>query len=93
MQRRCKHAFPKIERVCFVRGPCKVVIKKSSIESSRVSRRQPARIGSWEQKIELSRVLGIGIRRIMARKELGGANKTSYVIRSESETVMNPLPG
>jgi hypothetical protein len=34
MQRRCKHAFPKRERQCFLRGPCKVVVKKSSIESS-----------------------------------------------------------
>jgi hypothetical protein len=30
MQRRCKHALPTIERLCFLRCPCKVVIKKSS---------------------------------------------------------------
>jgi hypothetical protein len=29
----------------------------------------------------------------MAVKELGGAKKTSYVIRDASETVINPLPG
>jgi hypothetical protein len=29
----------------------------------------------------------------MARKELGGAKKTSCVISSASETVINPLPG
>jgi hypothetical protein len=34
MQRRCKHAFPTIERPCFVRGPWKVVIKKNSVEKS-----------------------------------------------------------
>jgi hypothetical protein len=54
MQRRCKHAFPKIERLCFLHGPCKVVIKKiseagsSSIEFSRLSRRQPAGLLAWE---------------------------------------------
>jgi hypothetical protein len=32
MQRRCKHAFPPINRLCFLRGPCKVVIRKSSAE-------------------------------------------------------------
>jgi hypothetical protein len=36
MQRRCKHAFPTIERLCFLRGPCRVVIKKSSVEKSLV---------------------------------------------------------
>jgi hypothetical protein len=29
----------------------------------------------------------------MARKELCGGKKTSCVIRSDSETVINPLPG
>jgi hypothetical protein len=29
----------------------------------------------------------------MARKKLGGEKKTSYVILSDSETVINPLPG
>jgi hypothetical protein len=36
MQRRCKHAFPTIEKPCFLRGPYKVVVKKSSVETSRV---------------------------------------------------------
>jgi hypothetical protein len=35
MQRRCKHAFPTIEGLCFLRDPCKVVIKKSSAEKGR----------------------------------------------------------
>jgi hypothetical protein len=30
MQRRCKHVFPTIERLCFLNGPCKVVIKDIS---------------------------------------------------------------
>jgi hypothetical protein len=29
----------------------------------------------------------------MARKELGDGKKTSYVILSDSEAVINPLPG
>jgi hypothetical protein len=36
MHRRCKHAFPTTERLCFLCGPRKVVIKKSSAEKSRV---------------------------------------------------------
>jgi hypothetical protein len=32
----CKHVFPTIYRLCFLCGPCKVVIKKSSVEKSRV---------------------------------------------------------
>jgi hypothetical protein len=31
MQRRCKHDSSTIERLCFLRGPCKIVIKKSSV--------------------------------------------------------------
>jgi hypothetical protein len=57
MQQRCKQAFPTTERLCFLRGPCKVVIKKSSVEtdqwraeSSRVSRRQPAGIWVWDHR-------------------------------------------
>jgi hypothetical protein len=37
MQRHCKQAFPIIERLCFLRGPCKVVAKKSSVEKSQSS--------------------------------------------------------
>jgi hypothetical protein len=29
----------------------------------------------------------------MARKDIVGAKMTSYVIRNDSETVTNPLPG
>jgi hypothetical protein len=36
MQERCKHAFSTIERLCFLRGQCKVVIKKSSVEKNGV---------------------------------------------------------
>jgi hypothetical protein len=36
MQRHYKLAFPTIERLCFLRSPYKEVIKKSSVELSRV---------------------------------------------------------
>jgi hypothetical protein len=36
MKRRCKHACTTTERMCFLSGPCKVVIKKISVEKSRV---------------------------------------------------------
>jgi hypothetical protein len=42
MQRSCKHAFPTIERLCFLCGTCKVVIKKSSLDKNRVSFETPA---------------------------------------------------
>jgi hypothetical protein len=29
----------------------------------------------------------------MSKNELGGEKKTSYVILSDSDTVINPLPG
>jgi hypothetical protein len=37
MQLHCKHAFPTIERFCFLLGPCKVVIRKGSAEKSELS--------------------------------------------------------
>jgi hypothetical protein len=43
--------------------------------------------------IELSRDFGIGSCRIMARKKLGCEKKTSRVVCSDNETVINPLPG
>jgi hypothetical protein len=33
MQRRCKNSFTTIARVYFLHGPCKVVIKKISVEA------------------------------------------------------------
>jgi hypothetical protein len=39
VQRRCKHAFPTIERPYFLRCPCKVVIGKSIMEKNRVELR------------------------------------------------------
>jgi hypothetical protein len=79
MQRRCKHAFSTIERLCFLRGPCRVFIKKSSAEKSWVSRRQPARIWAWD------RIEGVG------KKELGCEKKTLCVIWNGSETVMESV--
>jgi hypothetical protein len=71
-----------MERLCFLRGKCYVVIKKSLAEKSRVEFRD-ASLPGYElgsRGIELSRVFGTGSRRIRARKKLGGAQKTSYVI-------------
>jgi hypothetical protein len=79
MQRRCKHAFPTTERLCFLCGPCKEVIKKSS-EADRISM-ELSRVDFREDNLpgyELgSRGTELGgTCRIMARKELGRAKKT-----------------
>jgi hypothetical protein len=70
MQWGCKHAFPTIERLCFLRGPCKVVIKKSSVEKKGV-KLQDASLPRYElgnREIELSQVFRIGICRIIVKK-------------------------
>jgi hypothetical protein len=81
MQRLCKHDFLTIERLCFLLGPCKVVIKKSSFEKKLVESSFETlgyELGSRE--IELSRDFGIGSCSIMARKELGSEKNTSCLI-------------
>jgi hypothetical protein len=60
-----------------------VVIEKDSVEKSQLL----SRIGSSS---------GDGSRRWLRKmpgKGLGGAKKTSGVIWSDSETIINPLPG
>jgi hypothetical protein len=59
MQRRCKHDFPKIVRLRFLGDPCKVVIKKNSVEKNRVEF-QDTSLPRYELRskgIELSRQL------------------------------------
>jgi hypothetical protein len=47
MQWSCKHAFPTIERLCILRGPCKVVTKKSSLRFETPASQV---IWAWEQR-------------------------------------------
>jgi hypothetical protein len=93
MQRRCKHVFLRKERLCFLRGPCKVVLKKSSVESGRVEFRDPNLPGYefWSRVIEVSPVFEIGSCRIMARKELGGAKKVSCLSLSSNHLLIQSI--
>jgi hypothetical protein len=52
MQRRCKHGFKTVERLCFLRDLCKVVVKKNSVEKRRVEFRD-ASLPEYELEIEL----------------------------------------
>jgi hypothetical protein len=45
------------------------------------------------EELQLNRVSKLAVGRIMARNETGCTKKTSCLISSPSETVMNPLPG
>jgi hypothetical protein len=69
--------LPNKRETAFSGGPCKVVIRKSSTGD----------------RIKLSFETPACSFRIMVRKELGCAKKTSCVIRWDGETVINPLPG
>jgi hypothetical protein len=95
MQRICKHFFQTIERLCFLRVPCKMFINKSWNERYWIEFRDASlpeyELGSRE--FELSPVFGMGSCRITARKELGYEKKILRVIWSDSETVTNPLSG
>jgi hypothetical protein len=64
MQRRCKHAFSTVESLWFLRGLCKVVVKKISFERSPVDSsfetpacqdmRQGAEELNWVESSELA---------------------------------------
>jgi hypothetical protein len=52
MERLCKHALPIIESVCLLRGPCKVIIKKTSVEKNWLEFRDASlpgyEFGNWQ---------------------------------------------
>jgi hypothetical protein len=85
MQQSCKHVFPTIERQCFLRGACQVLIKKSR----RVQFRDPNLPGYdlGRRELESSGVFrNWQVGTIMARRELGCEKKRLYVCCSYSET-------
>jgi hypothetical protein len=87
MERRCKHAFPTIERLFFACSVQSVYKEEFSWEES--VELQDANLPGYElgsRGFELSRVFGVGSCREMARRELDGEKNTSYVIWSYSET-------
>jgi hypothetical protein len=80
---------------CLLRGPCKSGYKEKFSWEEWVEFRDASRPGYelGSTGIELRPIFGIGSCRIMARKELRCEKKTSYVIWSDSDTVINPLTG
>jgi hypothetical protein len=59
----CKHTFPTIKRLCFMRDPYKIVIKKSSVEKKGVEFQDISLLGYelGSREIELSQGFRIGI--------------------------------